>query len=151
MQWLDRMIEKWNRMIGKIRPYYQAISSVFRKIGKTFSTLFRYIYMLRTIIMAAPMAAAAVIIASISMRRLPDMVSTVGFTVDRGDPDALFGFLSIYEQTIPRDTAVFGPLILTGISLLMMLLTKRALYPFLVTLFTLILPLFLWFYNTYPM
>lgn len=151
MQWLDRMIEKWNAMIDRIRPYYDAVARVFRKIGSTLSKLWHYIYMLRTIILAAPLAAAAVIIASISMRRLPENVSVMGFTVDRGDPDALFGFLSMYAETIPRDMAVFGPLILTGISLAMMLLTKRALYPFLITLFTLVLPLFIWFYNTYPM
>ncbi len=151
MQWLDRLIEKWNNMMAKIRPYYDAVAGFFRRVGKKLSAFWKYVYMLRGIILAAPVAAAAVIIGTINLRRLPSMVSIVSFTIDRGDPDALFGFLSIYPQSISREMAVFGPLTLTAVALVMMLLSKRTLYPFFISVMTLILPFFIWFYNVYPM
>lgn len=151
MQWLDRFMDKWNAMMEKIRPGFARFAEICRKVGKKLATFWKYIYMLRSIILAAPLAAAAVILASINMRRLPASVSVVTFTFDTGDPDALFGFLSMYPQIVARELAVFVPLVVTALSILMMLLSKRTLYPFFVALMTLSLPLFIWFFNAYPL
>ena len=56
----------------------------------------------------------------------------------------------IFAQTISRDLAVMGPLALTASCLVMMFLSRKALYPWAVSLFTLALPVLLLISNLYP-
>ena len=55
------------------------------------------------------------------------------------------------SATISRDTAVFGPAMITAACLLMMMCSKRTLYPFMISVFSLCLPLVIWFFSIYPM
>ena len=55
-----------------------------------------------------------------------------------------------FAQTIGRELAVMGPLCLTLACLLLMFCSRKAMYAWAISIFTLTLPLLLLFSNTYP-
>ena len=55
-----------------------------------------------------------------------------------------------YQWIISRTTAVLLPLAITGICLVLMACSKKVLYPWLVSVFSLALPLVLWLTNLFP-
>jgi hypothetical protein len=88
------------------------------------------------------------------MENMKNLAETVEVTKINFNPEAanaLFGFLELSTATISRDAAVYGPAMLTAACLVMMIFSKRTLYPFLISVFSLCLPLVIWFFSVYPM
>lgn len=102
--------------------------------GKIVKLIFLWIYRLRSVILSLPVAVAAVILAVRNSSKLPGPLEmNVGINV----------------VTISKDVLVMGPLALTALGILMTLISKRVTYPWLISLFTLILPLVLLFTMTF--
>lgn len=120
---------KWNAMMDKVRPGFQAVGNVFHKIGSVFGTIFLWIYRLRGLLLAIPVIIAAWKLATFNMDYLPELVGLD--LLSTGD----FGWM------VERSIAVYGPLCVTAGCLLLMLITRRTLYPWIISLFTLLLPL----------
>lgn len=55
-----------------------------------------------------------------------------------------------YAYTVARDAAIMGPLAVTGICLLLMFCSRRTLYPWLIAMFSLVLPLLILITNIFP-
>ena len=55
-----------------------------------------------------------------------------------------------YEYLISRSLAVVAPLAVTGVCLLMMWLSRRTIYPWIISIFSLVLPLLIWVTNVFP-
>ena len=55
-----------------------------------------------------------------------------------------------YEFLIIRGLAVLAPLVVTGICLLMMWISRRTIYPWLISIFSLVLPILLIVTNIFP-
>ena len=55
-----------------------------------------------------------------------------------------------YAQTVSRSVAVLGPLAVTAVCLLMVFISRKVLYPWLISLFSLVLPLVVWLTNNLP-
>jgi cytochrome bd-type quinol oxidase subunit 2 len=85
-----------------------------------------------------------------NMRRLPETVEVTKMAINTKSEEALFGFLELSTTTISRGLAVNFPVILTAICLVMMLCSKRAMYPFVIAVFTLLLPIALYFFAVFP-
>lgn len=151
MNWLDKIVEKWNWLVGKVRPVWEATKNVFGSIGHVFALLWKYIYMFRGILISAPVAAAAVLVASWGQKNLPEMVDITHVVVDKEAEGALLGLFVMTSEQISRDVAVGAPLFLTALCLVFTILSKRTLYPWLISIFTLCLPIVMYFLNTYPM
>lgn len=151
MHWLNSFMDKLYAFWEKVRPGFQAVGRFLRSAGNIFYKIGYYLYWFRSIILAAPVAAAAFIIAQKNMDQLPQQVEITKIAIDTKAQDALFGFLALSVDTISRDLAVYGPLALTILCLAMMILSKRALYPFVIAVLTLCLPFVLYFFNVYPM
>lgn len=151
MQWLNTFMDKYYAFIGKVRPVFQAIGKFFKAVGNVFYKIGLYMYRLRSILLAAPVAAAAVILAKTNMERLPEAVEITKLSINPEAENALFGFLELGSDFISRDMAVYGPAIITAICLVMMMCSKRTLYPFIISVFSLCLPLVLYFFNIFPM
>ncbi len=98
----------------------------------------QWIYKLRSIILAVPVVAVAIKLAFQNMARLPEFV---GINLQANGE---------YAMMIERNVAVFVPLLITAVSLLTMFLSKKVLYPWLVSVFSLALPLVLWVTNIFP-
>ncbi len=122
--------EKWNGWMEKIRPGMQAT-------GRVLSTGWSWAFRLRKILLSIPVLAAAIWLAVQNMRLLPERVG--------------INLLSTGEfaTTISRGLAVVGPLGVTALCLLLMVASRRTVYPWLISIFTLVLPLLLRLTNQY--
>ena len=116
----------------------QKAGAVMRKIGAVFSMIFRWIYRLRRFIMAVPVVIAALRIASLNMERLPEMV---GLNLQSTGE---------FAQMVTREYAVYGPLGVTMLCLLLMFFTRKVFYPWIISIFTLVLPFLIYLTNIYP-
>lgn len=96
---------------------------------RSIRTVWRWIYRLRSIVLAIPVLLAAVFLAIYNMANLPDVIGLNRLA--NGE----------YVQVITRGVAVMGPFALTAVCLLLMFCSKRVLYPWLISVFSLALPL----------
>lgn len=143
MQWLDNLVDKWNQFREKMRPGLEKVGSGMGKTKAFLSKLWYYLFMFRGVILAAPVATAAAILAAKCSTDLPESVLITLPGIDTHADDSLFGFLVYHSEYIARSTAVMAPLVLTVACLLLMLCSKRTFYPWIISLFTLAVPLFL--------
>ena len=102
------------------------------------NTIGLWLYRLRKIVMAAPVVYYALKLAQYNMEHLPE---EVGINLQSTGE---------FAQTISRQMAVMGPLALTIGCLLLMLCSRKAMYSWAISIFTLVLPLLLLFSNVYP-
>ena len=96
------------------------------------------VYNMRSVILALPVIVIAIIQAIVNIAKLP---SKVGLDMLASGE---FQFL------IGKGLAVMGPLILTCLCLLLMFCSKKVLYPWLISVFSLALPIVLWLTNVFP-
>ena len=150
MQWLNTFMDKFYAFVERVRPGFAAVVGFFRTLGDAFYKIGLYMYRLRSLVLAAPVAGVALILAIENRSRLAETVEISNITVNPEAADALFGFLELGTTTISRDAAVWGPAMITCACLLMMMCSKRTLYPFLISVFSLCLPLVIWFFSVYP-
>lgn len=112
--------------------------AVMAKINSVINVIGMVLFRLRKIVLAAPVVYYALKFASQNMEKLPE---TVGLNLQSTGE---------YAATISRELAVMGPLGLTAGCLLMMFCSRKALYPWAISVFTLALPLLLLLSNVYP-
>ena len=112
--------------------------TALQKIGHIFQLVGSWIYKLRSVLLAIPVVAAAFVLAKENMEKLPEFVGINMQTTGE------------FAMMIERDVAVFVPLIVTAACLLMMFISRKVLYPWLISIFSLIIPLLLWFTNIFP-
>ena len=101
-------------------------------------SFWKWAYRLRSVILGIPVALGAVILAIHNQARLPDMV---GLNLQASGEYALM---------VGKGIAVLGPVAVTAVCLLMMFCSRKVLYPWLISLFSLALPLLVYFTNTFP-
>ncbi len=116
----------------------EQMKTVMGKINSVMDLIGIWLFRLRKIVLAAPVVYYAIKLASYNMRHLPEQVG-INLQVS-GE----------FLQTISRQTAVIGPLGLTFACLLLMFCSRKAIYAWAVSVFTLALPLLLLLSNAYP-
>lgn len=121
----DKVLLIWDRC----KPTMKKAGAVLRDAGYVFKLVGRWAYKLRSLFLAIPVAFAAIALALKNMQSLPEQVGI----------DLLAN--GEYAYTISRGMAVFGPLLITGICLLLMACSRRVIYPWLISIFSLALPL----------
>lgn len=151
MKWLDKLIEIWDRVVAACSPFCRGVARVFSAIGRTFSNLWKYLFWFRSVVLGAPMAAAAVIIAAYSRTRLPETISYIKITLDAESSDALMGLFVMSTEQISRDWAVGVPVFLTACCIALMILSKRMMYPFMIGMLTLFIPQIIYWFTIFPM
>ena len=108
------------------------------KTGKVLREIGKWIFRLRGFFMAIPVAVAALYLAVQNMARLP---AEVGINLlENGQ----------YEYLISRGLAVLAPLVVTAVCLVMMWLSRRTVYPWIISIFSLVLPYLIWITNVFP-
>lgn len=105
---------------------------------QTLRSVGKWVYRLRSVILSIPVAIAAVILAIHNQANLPDMV---GLNIQASGE---------YAEVISKGVAVMGPLAVTAVCLLLMFCSRRVVYPWLISVFSLALPLVLYFTNIFP-
>jgi hypothetical protein len=109
-----------------------------KKAPTTLSKVWRYVWMCRGVIISLPVLVVAICQAFRNASRLPE---TVGLNIQA---------TGVYAMTVARPTAVVLPLLITLACIVMTCLTKRNLFPWLISVFSLVLPVLIWFINIYP-
>jgi hypothetical protein len=96
------------------------------------------IYRLRKIIMSIPVVYYAIVFGVYNAKYLPERVGLV--LQSNGE----------FAQTVSRGLAVMGSLGLTAACLLLMFCSRRTLYPWLISIMSLLLPMLILLLNNYP-
>ena len=120
------------------RTGWQKTRSVLKKISDVIDIILTVLYRLRKVFMAIPVVYYAIKIAQYNMEHLP---SVVGVNMQSN---------GIFTEMISRDVAVMGPLVITGACLVLMFFSRKALYTWAISIFTLVLPIILLISNRYP-
>lgn len=151
MDFIHNIMDKLNNVWQKVAPVLHAVGAGFCKFGRGVGIVWGYIYKLRAIFLAIPVATVAAVQAVTNMARLPDMVEYTTLAIEKGAENALFGSVVMSVEQISREIAVFGPLMLTVVCLLLLLCSKRTLYPWIISVFSLCVPVVIYYLNVYPM
>lgn len=127
-----------SKFIQVTKKILKGIWCVFQKICTICGKICDIIFKLRKVILALPVIAGSAYLAKVSMEKLPD---TVGLLLQES---------GTFAERIPKDIAVYGPVALTAACLLLMFCSRRVLYPWVISIFTLILPIFILLINQFP-
>lgn len=130
--------DKWNGFRDSLSAAVNTTGSVYTKIKNVIGVIVMCLYRLRKVFLAIPVVYYALKIAKYNLANLPEKV---GINLQSTGEFALY---------LSRNAAVMGPLILTGGCLVMMFFSRKAMYPWAVSIFTLLLPLLLLVSNLYP-
>lgn len=114
------------------------VKAVAAKINRIINLIGLWLYRLRKPVMAAPVVFYALKLANYNMDHLPEQV---GINLQSTGE---------FAQTISRNMAVMGPFALTMACLVLMFCSRKAMYSWAISIFTLALPLLLLFSNLYP-
>lgn len=135
---MEQWSAKWAQLTQKVQPSLTAAGTFFEKLGHILNLIGVWVWRLRKVVMAVPVIWLSVYFARLNHNVLPDQVG-LNLLVN-GE----------YARMISKSLAVYGPLAVTGACLLMMLVSKKTLYPWLICLFSLAFPLLLLITNVFP-
>lgn len=130
--------DKWDAFAEKNAPFFEKVGNFFRKLGNAIMKIWNFTIKFKQFILAIPVATGALLLALRNMRVLPKQV---GFGLQL---DGTFDFV------VARGIAVLCPVAITAMCLLLMFCSKRVLTPWLVSIFSLAIPVVLWIMNCYP-
>lgn len=102
-----------------------------------------WIYKLRSVFLAVPVVFGAIILAIINGSNLPDQVTLCM-------PSFEENVMAVELMEISKATAIWVPLLITALCLAMVFCSKRLVYPWLISVFSLVLPLFIYFSSVFP-
>lgn len=108
---------------------------VLNGIKNFFVSLFQFVFYFRRFFLAIPVVYVAVKEAKKGMEQLPELV---GLVLEKN---------GTYSLLVPREQAVFLPLIITGGCLLCMFFSRKVFYPWLISVVTLVIPVLILLLN----
>ena len=123
--------------MNKENEFIQKAGNVYRKVSKVIDLTCIWVFRLRKVIMAVPVIYYALKLAKENAGRLP---KEVGLNLlSNGE----------FAYTVSRTVAVQGPLLITAAALALMFVSKKAVFPWVVSILTLVLPYLIYFTNFY--
>lgn len=138
MNFIDKVAAKWSDFCEKSKPAAEKTGKALGSAWDLTRDVCKYVYKMRKIFLAIPVVVLAIILAIYNQSHLP---AVVGFDLQNNGAFAI---------QVVRELAVLAPLILTGVCLLLMFISKRLLTPWMVSMVSLILPVVILIINTFP-
>lgn len=138
MKFLQNIADKWHLFLEKLQPAKEVVGESLHNAGSVCSRIWKFIYRLRKVFLAVPVAWIAIRLALSNLAELP---AVVGIAIQT---DGEFSVL------LARELAVLGPMAITALCLLLMFISRRILTPWFVSLVSLLLPVFIRILNTFP-
>ena len=140
---MSKFAEKWNALFHKentARPGQGSgeEKSALEKVRNVFHHIGLWIYRLRGVIVSIPVVIAALKLARINYELLPD---AVGINLQNS---------GAFSEIVTKEIAVYGPLAVTALCLLMVLMSRKIAYPWLVSVMSLLIPLIILMTNVFP-
>lgn len=123
--------------MNKDNAFVQKAGKVYRKVSAVIDFICVWVYRLRKVIMAAPVVYYALKLARENADRLP---KEVGLDLQSTGE---------FAHTVSRTVAVQGPLLITAVALALMFISKKAVFPWVVSILTLTLPYLIYLTNFY--
>ena len=123
---------------GKTLTGMEKVKSAVGKVNRVINLIGLWLFRLRKFVMAAPVVYYALKLAAYNRQHLPEQV---GINLQATGE---------FAQYISRNLAVTGPLALTAGCLVLMFCSRKAMYSWAISIFTLALPLLLLLSNAYP-
>ena len=123
--------------VENFKEIWDKVYQVYKKVEEVISIIYRCIFKLRKLFMALPVVYLAIRIAAANLQRLPE---AVGINMQSNGEFALM---------VTRNYAVYGPLGITGFCLLLMFFSRKTVYPWVISIFSLVLPYLLYITNLY--
>ena len=108
-----------------------------KSVGRFFRSAGQFIFYFRKVFMAIPVVVAAILLAKHSQAVLPDQVAL------------MLSESGTFSLTVTKTQAVWGPAVLTGGCLVCMFLSRKAFYPWLISVITLVIPPLLVMFNQF--
>ena len=133
MDEFDEVQERNTESSAKLRAVHswQDFCEVMKTVGS-------WCYKLRSVLLAIPVVVASISLAIRNMAKLPDQVGLN--LLASGE----------YQFMVGKSVAVLGPLAVTAVCLLMMFSSRKVIYPWLISVFSLVLPYLIWITNVFP-
>ena len=122
----------------KKEPVGNSFAAGYNKFKQIMGKIIMTLYHLRKVVMAVPVAYVALRMAAYNMSHLPEQVGVNRQTTGE------------FAMQISRYAAVIGPLGITAGCLVMMFFSRKAMYAWAISIFTLALPILLLVSNMYP-
>ena len=120
--------KKVKKFFSNIWEKTASAREVLCKTGHYMKMVFHYIFKFRAIFLVLITIVAAIMMASYCKANLPE---SVGIALQSDGS---------FSQYITRDQAVNSSFLLTAFSLIFVLISKKTLYPWLISLFTFVVP-----------
>lgn len=145
MNQFGNFADKWNaafsqndEVLEEDPLYTEPEESVQESPRMVLRRIWKVIYHLRKVVLAVPVVFCALRLAFYNLEHLPQQVGLNLLT--NGE----------FAQMISKEMAVYGPLAVTGGCLVLMFLSRKSIYPWIISLFSLVLPVLLLVTNLYP-
>ena len=119
-------------------PQERSWRSAFVTILNICEEAWVYIFHFRKVLLSVPGVGMSSYLARLNWTQLPDQVGLS--LMSNGQ----------FAQTVAKEAAVYGPMGVTAICLALLVCSRRALYPWLISVFTLVLPLLILITNVFP-
>ena len=138
MRVIDELLSRWNRLCEASQPVIQKAGHFAKEFGAACKVVGKLLYRLRKVFLAIPVGWGAVYLAFYNLEHLPKVV---GLDLQ---------ISGNFDIQVVRELAVLGPVALTALCLLLMFVSRRTLTPWLVSVFSLALPVLILLTNTFP-
>ena len=138
MKQMEQLTAKWNELREKAAPHLQKVQAIWQKVMKYWLIARPWIWQFRKVLLALPVVYLALYFARLNWNVLPDLV---GINLQSsGD----------YARYVSKELAVYVPLGVTGGCLTMMFLSRKTVYPWMICMFSMLLPLLVLITNVFP-
>lgn len=138
MNQLEQFKAKAGALGEKMGLFLQKIGAGYQKVKAFFKKIWPWVWPMRKVLLAIPVVYLAMYFARLNWNALPDQVGL--HLQSTGE----------YAKYITRQMAVYGPLGITGGCLTMMFLSKKTLYPWMICMFSMLLPALILITNVFP-
>ena len=142
-KWSRMFAEQADEVIAEDTPVRESVPMQVPAPGENkrtpLSLVMKICYHFRKVIMAIPVVYYALKLAMYNLQHLPEQV---GINLQASGE---------FARMISRENAVTWPLMVTGACLALMVFSRKTVYPWLISVFSLVLPLLLLLTNLYPM
>ena len=138
MKQLEQLTAKFSELRQKAQPALEKATNAYQKVKKIGKKAWPWIWAGRKILLSIPVLWLMLYFARLNWNVLPELVGLNLQTTGE------------YAQYITKELAVYGPMGVTGGCLAMMFLTRKTLYPWMICMFSMLLPLLILVTNIFP-
>ena len=138
MKELEQLRTKMQELRSKAQPYVEKADKGYRKAKDIWKKAKPWLWQSRKLLLAIPVVYLMLYFARLNWNVLPDAVGL--HLLNTGD----------YAQYITKQMAVYVPMGITGGCLAMMFVSRKTLYPWMICMFSMLLPLLILVTNIFP-